>query len=72
MRYVTVGSLLEELKNVDPKTPVVIADGPDHSYTTVELVKSKTAGFDGSTFYEWYGPENASPEEKPVNVIVLI
>lgn len=49
----------------------VLLSGSDHSYYSAGCASDSTAGFDGRDYYEWYGMEHASDEERPVRALVV-
>lgn len=66
-----VSELLAILRDAPPDAEV-LSPGADHSYVSTRAFVT-TAAFaeEGWEFFEWFGPENASPGEVPVPCVVI-
>lgn len=66
-----VSELLAILRDAPPDAEV-LRPGSDHSYVSTGATVT-TAAFVRETweFFEWFGPENASPGEVPVPCVVI-
>lgn len=67
----TVKDLIEQLSDCAQDAEVVLS-GHDHGFNRVTDASYITAGpSPRGSYYEWYGPEKACHNEKPVAVVLI-
>lgn len=61
------------LKGVPDDAPVLRTGGEDHTYVLIQSASEGTAGYDADvqTYFEWFGEDNAGPDEVPVEALIL-
>lgn len=70
-------TIIASHKELHDDTPVVVSDGPDHSYQHVSIVHAETVGQvkrdrnGRNLYFEWHGEYNAQPGEEPVKALVV-
>jgi hypothetical protein len=76
----TVDQLRDILNAMPGDAEVLIEGGPDHTYITISRARLEVVAegsrqafrrHGGSRFAEYCGREHASPDEEPVNAVVI-
>lgn len=68
-----VKDLRARLKGVPDNAEVLRTGGEDHTYVMIRSASEGAAGYDAEaqTYFEWYGEDNAGPDEVRVTALIL-